>query len=266
MAGGYQWGRIEEYNMTTIAIIIARGGSRRVPRKNVQPFCGLPLVAWSVIAAKCSHTVDWVYLSTDDDEIADIGEEFGAQIIRRPDWPDADQVAANRPFLHAIDEIHGDFGDDYCMAQLFPTSPQRKPDDIDRGVRKWHITGGHVVGAAKRRETYIAENVRDTISRLRIANKNYKYLDPAGGLINISHPRWYKWFVERQGTDLDAVIDEAADRGEYWEQDQYFVEVEPWQVNETDTPREFEFTEQIMEHYILRGRGAEVYYEYGRSL
>ena len=266
MAGGYQWGRIEEYNMTTIALIIARGGSKRVPRKNVQPFCGLPLVAWTVIAAKCSHTVDWVYLSTDDDEIADIGEQFGAQIIRRPDWPDADQVAANRVYLHAIDEIHGDFGMDYVMAQLFPTSPQRKPDDIDRAVRHWNVTGGHVIAAAKRRETFICENIKDTICRSVLGDKHYRYMDPASGLVNVVTPSWYKWFVPRNGSDLDADLDKQMERGEFMERDYYYVEVEPWQVTETDTPREFEFTEQIMEHYILRGRGAEVYYEYGRTL
>ena len=54
-------------------------------------------MAWSIIQAKASHSLDWVYLSTDDDEIAEVGEAYGAEIIRRPDWPDADTASGGRP-------------------------------------------------------------------------------------------------------------------------------------------------------------------------
>ena len=59
-----------------IAIILARGGSKGIPRKNVLEFCGLPLVAWSVIQAKLTKEIDEVYISSDCDEILDISIEI----------------------------------------------------------------------------------------------------------------------------------------------------------------------------------------------
>jgi pseudaminic acid cytidylyltransferase len=55
-----------------VAIIPARGGSKRLPRKNIRMFCGKPLVAWSIIQALNSYFIDDVYVSTDDQEIAEI--------------------------------------------------------------------------------------------------------------------------------------------------------------------------------------------------
>ena len=85
------------------AVIPARGGSVRLPRKNVLPFCGLPLMAWSIIQAKNSHAVDAVYVTTDDDEIADVAREYGAEVIRRPDWPHPNELAGWVPAWFAVE-------------------------------------------------------------------------------------------------------------------------------------------------------------------
>ena len=63
-----------------IAIIPARGGSKRIPRKNVKDFYGKPMIAWSIEAAKASGCFDKIIVSTDDQEIADIARQFGAEI------------------------------------------------------------------------------------------------------------------------------------------------------------------------------------------
>ena len=78
------------------AIIVARGGSKRLLRKNVLPFCGLPLVEWSILQAVCSHHIgaENTYLTTDDDEIAAIGEKHNLNIIWRPDWENPDKLSA----------------------------------------------------------------------------------------------------------------------------------------------------------------------------
>ena len=93
--------------MNLIGLTIARGGSRRLKRKNVLPFAGKPLVEWTIIqlrCAKCLSDKD-IYLSTDDDEIAEIGERNNVNIIWRPDWPDADYLSAGAVFYHAMGEI-----------------------------------------------------------------------------------------------------------------------------------------------------------------
>ena len=66
--------------MSRIAIILARGGSKRLPGKNIRMFCGRPLVAWTIEAALLSNSFDRVLLSTDSEEIAEIGIKFGAEV------------------------------------------------------------------------------------------------------------------------------------------------------------------------------------------
>jgi len=71
--------------MTVSVVIPARGGSKRVPRKNIRIFQGIPLIAWSINAARCCELVDEVYVSTDDQETAAIAEKYGAKLLGRPD-------------------------------------------------------------------------------------------------------------------------------------------------------------------------------------
>ena len=66
--------------MKTVAIITARGGSKRIPRKNIKEFCGKPILAYSIEAAIQSGLFDTVMVSTDDEEIAEIGKKYGAEV------------------------------------------------------------------------------------------------------------------------------------------------------------------------------------------
>ena len=66
--------------MSTIAVITARGGSKRIPRKNVKPFLGKPIIAYSIEAAQASGIFDEVMVSTDDVEIAEIAKKYGATV------------------------------------------------------------------------------------------------------------------------------------------------------------------------------------------
>jgi pseudaminic acid cytidylyltransferase len=89
--------------MSTIAIIPARGGSKRIPRKNIRPFCGKPMIARSIEAALESGVFDAVVVSTDDDEIASVAESCGAQVpFRRPPELSNDHAATLPVIAHAI--------------------------------------------------------------------------------------------------------------------------------------------------------------------
>ena len=66
--------------MSNVAIIPARGGSKRIPRKNIRPFAGKPIIAWSIEAALASRTFDEVIVSTDDVEIAEVAKRYGATV------------------------------------------------------------------------------------------------------------------------------------------------------------------------------------------
>ena len=71
-------------NKTFLAIIPARGGSKRLPRKNILDLCGKPLISWSIEAALKSKYISKVVVSSDDEEILNISSNFGADIIKRP--------------------------------------------------------------------------------------------------------------------------------------------------------------------------------------
>lgn len=67
-----------------LAVIPARGGSKRIPRKNVRPFCGRPLICWTIETALVSSHLSDIVVNTDDDEIQSIAEEMGVTVHRRP--------------------------------------------------------------------------------------------------------------------------------------------------------------------------------------
>jgi len=86
-----------------LAVIPARGGSKRIPRKNIKPFCGKPMIAWSIEAAKASSCFDRIIVSTDDDEIAEISRDWGAEVpfVRPAELAD-DHTGTTAVIAHAI--------------------------------------------------------------------------------------------------------------------------------------------------------------------
>ena len=113
-----------------VAIIPARGGSKRVPGKNVIPFCGKPMIAWTIEAAQSSGIFDKIVVSTDDPEIARISKEHGAEVpfLRKNKADDFSPVSeATIETLKQL-EKQGDFFDD--VVQLFAVCPLRNANDI----------------------------------------------------------------------------------------------------------------------------------------
>lgn len=97
--------------MIRVAIIPARGGSKRIPRKNVRDFCGKPMIAWPINVARQSGLFDRIVVSTDDDEIAEIAKSYGAEVPFRRPAELADDHTATRPVVnHAIREIEQRYG------------------------------------------------------------------------------------------------------------------------------------------------------------
>lgn len=114
-----------------ISIITARGGSKGLPRKNIQEIFGRPLLAWSIKAAQDSITVDRVYVSTEDSEIADISRSYGAEIIERPLALAQDDTGSEAVIEHALEGLAKSTLtiDNVCLLQ--PTSPLRTGKHID---------------------------------------------------------------------------------------------------------------------------------------
>jgi len=121
--------------VSILCVIPARGGSKGVPRKNLRPVAGRPLIEWTIGQALASrHDLD-VVVSTDDDEIADVARRAGAQVpFRRPAHLAADTTATEPVVRHAIDEMSARGRRPDAVLLLQATSPIRLPGTIDRAV------------------------------------------------------------------------------------------------------------------------------------
>lgn len=116
-------------NKKILAVIPARGGSKGLPRKNVLPLAGKPMIAWTIEAAKKSRYIDRLIISTDDDEICRTAKEWGAEVpFVRPKELAEDDTSVYDVLFHALDSINESF--DY-IALIQCTSPLRTVEDID---------------------------------------------------------------------------------------------------------------------------------------
>ena len=113
--------------MKTLAIIPARGGSKRVPKKNIRDLCGKPLIAWTIEFAQSISWFDRVHVSTDCKEIAAISEKLGLEIPFFRDPSSASDTAATTSVVREVIEKFGWFGETYdVVAVLQPTTPWRQ--------------------------------------------------------------------------------------------------------------------------------------------
>ena len=126
--------RRHEGDSDVVAIVPARGGSKGIPRKNVVPFLGAPLVAHTIDQSLRSERVDRTYVSTDDGEIATVARDAGATVIDRPDDLAGDRSPTEDALLHALGVVRDDGVDPDVVVLLQCTSPLRREDDIDSVV------------------------------------------------------------------------------------------------------------------------------------
>ena len=120
-----------------VAIIPARGGSKRIPHKNIKEFCGKPMIAWSIVAAKASGCFDRIIVSTDDDEIASVAREWGAESpFLRPAELSNDYAGTIPVIRHAVEwlEAQGEAVENVCC--LYATAPFVRPEDLRQGAEQ----------------------------------------------------------------------------------------------------------------------------------
>jgi pseudaminic acid cytidylyltransferase len=120
-----------------VCIIPARGGSKRIPDKNIKEFHGRPMIAWSIAAAGESGVFDRVIVSTDSDGIAAVAEEQGAEVLLRPADLADDYTTAEAVFNHLLEQLdHPEYA---CM--LFATAPFVRPEHLRQGLERLKKTG-----------------------------------------------------------------------------------------------------------------------------
>lgn len=115
-----------------LGITPARGGSKGVPRKNIRPLCGKPLIAWTIEAAKASRRLDRYVVSTEDSEIAEVARRYGAEVVERPKHLATDEAATLDVLQHVLMLVPAE-----TVVLLQATSPIRSRDLIDHCIERF---------------------------------------------------------------------------------------------------------------------------------
>jgi CMP-N,N'-diacetyllegionaminic acid synthase len=155
-----------------LGLILARGGSKRLPGKNIRPLAGKPLIAWSIEAARACAAIQDVVVSTDDAAIADVARTHGARVpFLRPPELAADTSTSADAALHALAHLREQEGRSFdAVILLEPTSPLRASTDLpgvaDLLARRWADTDAVVtVGRVQLEQPAVMKRM-DTDGRL----------------------------------------------------------------------------------------------------
>ncbi len=132
--------------MKSIAIITARGGSKRIPRKNIKEFLGKPIIAYTIEAAIASNMFDQVMVSTDDDEIAEIAKKYGAQVPFMRSEKTSNDFATTADVLNEVIDEYKKLGESFeYMCCLYPTAPFVTPEAIGQAMKILEDNGADTV-------------------------------------------------------------------------------------------------------------------------
>ena len=117
-----------------IAIIPARGGSKRIPRKNIKDFCGQPIIAYSIQAAQKSELFDRIIVSTDDEKIAEVSRHYGAEIpFMRPKELADDYSGTNAVVSHCLEWLREKNQESEIACCIYATAPLLQPEYLKKG-------------------------------------------------------------------------------------------------------------------------------------
>jgi pseudaminic acid cytidylyltransferase len=229
-----------------VAVIPARGGSKRIPRKNVKPFCGKPMIAWSIDAARESGCFERIVVSTDDAEIARVARDCGAEVpFLRPARLADDHAGTGAVLRHAIEWLAGRGDDPELACCLYATAPFVLPSDIVRGLELLRETGCDFAFTATSYPFPIQRAIRIT----------------AGGRVAMFHPELF-------GTRSQDLEEAYHDAGQfYWGRSEAWLSERPvfgpgsvpvllprHRVQDIDTPEDWQRAELMFK--LLKSGGA----------
>lgn len=225
-----------------VAIILARGGSKGIPKKNIMNFCGKPLIAWSIEHAKNVSSISNVWVSSDSNEILKIAKKYGSQLIKRPRKLATDKSSSVSAYLHAIKEIEKKDGKIDIVIAVQTTSPVRESKDIENGLKEFRRSNyDSMFSAAEIGDFYIWKETKD--GKLRSINYNYKkrarrqtfekqYVE--NGSFYIFKPSIIRKYRNQLGGKIGITL------------------MEFWKSFEIDEIDDIEFCGMIMQHYLLK--------------
>jgi CMP-N,N'-diacetyllegionaminic acid synthase len=222
--------------MHTVAIIPARGGSKGLKEKNIYPVAGKPLLAWTILQALASRGIEKVFVSTDDDAIAEVASAYGAEVIVRPSQLAGDKASSESAIMHAAAVIERDYNMPLSMIVfLQATSPLRKTGDIDRAIELFlHEEADSLISVTRADDLTLWESREGRWESVNFdyRNRGMRQDRPTqfieNGSIYIFRPETLTTFGNRIGEKLS------------------LYEMEFWQTWEIDTIEEIDLIEYYM--------------------
>ena len=225
--------------MKSVAIILARCGSKGIPNKNIIQFCGKPLIAWTI--ENCLDSgVGSVYVSSDDNKILDVSKQYGALCIKRPSKISGDEATSESGWIHAIKMIENINGEIDWMLAPQVTSPLRTSRDLSRGLA-------------------LAELGKyDSIFSCSVAEDLFFWEERDGSLESIN----YDWHNRQRRQDIPKQYIENGSfylfRPEILRQNNNrfggkigFLEMEFWKMFEIDSKEDIKMCSALMKEFIL---------------
>ena len=210
-----------------VAVIPARGGSKRIPRKNIREFCGKPMIAWPIEVAKQSDLFDHILVSTDDKEIADVSIKFGAEVpFMRPVELSNDYSGTTEVITHAVSWMHEQGWQPDVICCIYATSVLLNKDDL--------VKGFEALNTGKWEYAFSVTDFESSIFR------SFKVI-PSGG-VEMFFPEHF----ESRSQDLPEALHDAAQfywgKSEAWlkslhlfDRHSYPVKIPHWRVQDIDT-------------------------------
>lgn len=222
-----------------VAIILARGGSKGIPKKNVLKFAGHPLVAWSILQSKLSSEIDEVYVSSDSNEILEIAKNYDAKTINRPEIFASDTAKSEDAIIHALSEIGIN---QEIVVMLEPTAPLRDPNDLGNAIKMFRSKNWDSCFSGATLQDFLIWK-KDNSGKLMSVNYDYKNQGPRqmrepdyveNGAIYMFKPKIMLEEKNRFGGKIGIFPNHF------------------WQSFEIDEPSDWDFVELVFNNYLLK--------------
>jgi CMP-N,N'-diacetyllegionaminic acid synthase len=225
------------------AIILARGGSKAIPKKNVIDFCGKPLMAWTIEQCFQAHSINNVWVSSDDDFILDTANKLGANLIKRPNDISDDYATSESGWLHAIEYVEKQ---SLILDAVFApqvTSPLRKPDDIDNAVNLFFKQKLHSLFSASIVDDLYYWEINDG-GKLNSINYNYK---------DRKRRQEFKMQIIENGSFYIFTPELIRKKNNRLGGEIGFYKMKPWQIFEIDDFENLEICSALMNKFVIKG-------------
>jgi len=225
----------------SVAIILARGGSRGIPKKNIINFCGKPLIGWTIEQLKRVKGINSIWVSSDSEEILAVSKDYGAETIQRPAEISGDSATSESGWLHALGYIENKTGAVDIVVAPQVTSPLREPADIERAINDFRAQKcDSLFSCSIAKDLYFWEKASD--SGVRSVNYDYKnrkrrqdipeqYIE--NGSFYLFKPEVLRQYNNRLGGKIG------------------MAEMEYWKMFEIDSQEDLKMCEALMRAFLL---------------